>query len=163
MRRILSSPAAVRNVTSAHGMPPALYEHVALLFRFLFAAIHLVGQASIPISLIVIGLTVSELFHRKNFHNRLSTTLRIGTFSCLIRLLAMPLIFLVLAVFLPCTVEIKRILVIHGAMSSALFPIVLTKHFGGHTETAFDTILSNTLLSIITLPIWIAVGLGMIS
>ena len=143
-------------------MPAAFHEHVVPCFDFLLAAFHMAGQAAIPSSLIVIGLTISELFHRKNFQDRWSVTLRIGTFSCLIRLLVMPLIYLILAVFLPCTVEIKRILVIYGAMGSAIFPVVLAKHYNGHTETAFDTIMSNTLVSIVTLPIWIAVGLKMI-
>ncbi len=143
-------------------MHALLHSQIVPWFGFLLKAIHMVGQASIPISLIVIGLTVSTLFHRKNFQDRLATTLRIGTCSCLIRVLLMPAIFLTLAVFLPCTPEIKRILVIHGAMGSAIFPVVLTQHFGGHTETAFDTILSNTLLSVVTLPIWITLGLKMI-
>ncbi len=143
-------------------LPAGFHEHVAPLFDFLLAAIHMVGQAAIPSSLIVIGLTISEMFHRKNFQDRRSTILRIGSFSCLIRLVAMPLLVLTLAMFLPCTVEIKRILVIYGAMGSAIFPVVLAKHHGGHAETAFDTIMTNTLGSVVTLPVWIAVGLRLI-
>jgi predicted permease len=47
-------------------------------------------------------------------------------------------------------------------MGSAIFPMVLAKHYGGDPKTAFDTILSNSLLSVLTLPIWIAVGLSLI-
>jgi predicted permease len=47
-------------------------------------------------------------------------------------------------------------------MGSAIFPIVLAKHYNGNTETAFDTVISNTLVSIITLPLWIAFGMKMI-
>lgn len=129
---------------------------------FLFGprgAVHLVGQAAIPMSLVVIGLTISEFFHRKNFRERWPTTIRISIWSCLIRLLVMPGICLAVAVFLPLTPEIRRILVIYGAMGSAIFPIVLARHYRGHAETALDTVMSNTIVSIVTLPVWIAVGL----
>ena len=60
------------------------------------------------------------------------------------------------------TVEIKKVLIVQGAMGSAIFPMVLAKHYGGDPKTAFDTILSNAFLSILTVPIWIAFGMSLI-
>ncbi len=143
-------------------IPASLAETATPCFDFLFGprgAVHLAGQAAIPMSLIVIGLTISEFFHRANFRERLTTTLRISFWSCLIRLLIMPSLCLLAAVFLPLTPEIRKILVIYGAMGSAIFPVVLTRLYQGNTETALDTVMSNTLVSIATLPVWVAVGL----
>jgi len=137
-------------------------EYAVPCFGFLFWAVHMVGQTAIPISLMMVGLTITELIHHKEIQSRWRTTLKISFWSCLIRLAVMPTIFLGLAVLLPCTAEIKRILVIHGAMGSAIFPIVLSKHYKGNTETAFDTVMSNTLVSILTLPLWIAFGMKII-
>ncbi len=125
-------------------------------------AIHWIGQASIPMSLIVIGLTISGHLHRANFKKRLPRTLRIAVWSCLIRLVIMPAICLAAAVFLPLTMDIRKILVVYGAMGSAIFPIVLARFYQGDTETALDTVMANTLVSIVTLPIWISVGLRLI-
>jgi predicted permease len=138
------------------------HEYVIPCFSFLMWAIHQIGQTAIPISLMTVGLTITALIQHKEIKNRWRTTLKISFWSCLIRLAVMPTIFLTLAVFLPCTAEIKRVLVIHGAMGSAIFPIVLSKHYNGNPETAFDTVISNTLVSIITLPLWIAFGMKMI-
>jgi predicted permease len=143
-------------------LPKEFHEYFVPCFGFLMWAIHQIGQTAIPISLMMVGLTITALIQHKEIQNRWRTTLKISFWSCLIRLLVMPIVFLMLAVCLPCTVEIKRVLVIHGAMGSAIFPIVLAKHYNGNTETAFDTIISNTLVSIITLPLWIAFGMRMI-
>ena len=143
-------------------VPDMFHVHVAPCFDFLLLAIHLLGAASIPLSIILVGATFADHFHRKAIMVRLQDALKIAFWSILIRLVIMPAIFVSLAVGLPCTVEIKQTLVVHGAMGSAIFPMVLAKHYGGDPITAFDTILSNSLLSILTLPIWIAVGLSLI-
>ncbi len=143
-------------------VPAAFHEHVAPCFDFLLLAIHIMGGAGIPLSMIMIGATFADHIHREEIKERLPTTLKIAFWSVLIRLIVLPLIFVLLAVLLPCTVEIKRILIVHGAMGSAIFPLVLAKHYGGEPKTAFDTILSNTVLSILTLPLWTAIGLSLI-
>jgi len=143
-------------------VPAAFHEHVAPCFDFLLLAIHLMGAASIPLSIILIGAIFADHFHRAEMKERLPATLKIACWSILIRLVLLPVIFVSLAVWLPCTVEIKRVLVIHGAMGSAIFPMALAKHYGGDAKTAFDTILSNSLLSILTMPIWVTIGLSLI-
>ena len=143
-------------------IPDAFHEHVAPCFDFLLMAIHLLGAASIPLSIILIGTIFAEHFHREEIKKRWPTTLKIAFWSVLIRLIVMPAIFVALAVGLPCTAEIKQVLIVHGAMGSAIFPMALAKHYGGDAKTAFDTIVSNVSLSVLTLPIWIAIGLRLI-
>jgi len=143
-------------------VPAAFHEHVAPCCDFLLMAVHLLGAAGIPLSIILIGAIFSDHFHRTEIKERLSTTLKIAFWSILIRLVVMPAIFVALAVWLPCTGEIKRVLIIHGAVGSAIFTMALAKHYSGDPKTAFDTILSNSLLSVVTLPLWIAVGLSLV-
>ena len=46
------------------------------------------------------------------------------------------LLFLVLARYLPCPVELKRVILLQAAMPAAVFPIVIGKVYGGDTATA---------------------------
>jgi predicted permease len=80
----------------------------------------------------------------------------------LLRLAVLPTIFVTIAVYAPLTIEMKRVLVIHAAMSSAIFPMVLSRHYDGDPETALDTILPNCLLALVTLPFWVSIGLGLV-
>ena len=143
-------------------VPDAFHEQIAPCFDFLLLAIHLLGAAAIPLSIILVGAVFADHFHWDKIMDRLPTTLKIAFWSILIRLFILPIIFLLIAIWLPCTMEIKRILIIHGAMGSAIFPIVLAKHYGGDPKTAFDTIMGNLLLSVLTAPLWIAFGLSLI-
>ncbi|MGL4594173.1 MAG: AEC family transporter [Thermoguttaceae bacterium] len=144
-------------------VPESEMSHFAHYFEFIFTCIQALGQAAIPMSLIMVGLTIADLTHRGSLSARWKKTIRIAFCSCFLRLLVMPAIFLALALWLPCTMPIRQILVVHGAMGSAVFPIVLSQHYNGDVNTAFDTILSNTFLSIITLPFWISLGLSLVT
>ena len=169
LRRLINGPniAIVLSVSlnllgNSRFVPAAFHEHVAPCFDFLLLAIHLLGAAGIPLSILMIGAIFADHFRWVDIQKRLPSTLKISFWSILIRLAIMPAIFISLAVWLPVTVEIKTILIIHGAMGSAIFPMVLAKHYGGDPKTAFDTILSNSLLSVLTLPLWITIGLSLI-
>jgi predicted permease len=70
----------------------------------------------------------------------------------------MPLLFLLLARFLPCSVEFKRVLVLQAAMPSAVLPIVLTKHCGGDPRTALQVVLGTSFAGLLTIPLWIHFG-----
>jgi len=71
----------------------------------------------------------------------------------------LPLLFLVAAKYLPLTVELKRVLVLEAAMPSAVFPIVLSKHYGGDPPTAVRVVLATTAVSLVTIPLWIRFGM----
>ena len=78
--------------------------------------------------------------------------------ASLVRLGIMPVLFLLLAKFLPCSLELKRVIVLQGAMSSAVLPIVLTKHYGGDARTALQVALGTSLVGLVTIPLWIRLG-----
>jgi predicted permease len=168
LRRVINAPsiaivlAVSLNLIGNYWLPDSFHEHVAPRFDFLLMAIHLLGAAGIPLSIILVGMIFADHFHRAEIKARLPSTLKIAFWSILIRLVMMPVIFISLAVWLPTTDEIKKVLVIHGATGSAIFTMALAKHYGGEPKTAFDTILSNSLLTVLTLPIWIAIGFSLI-
>ena len=70
----------------------------------------------------------------------------------------MPVLFLLVARFLPCSIELKRVIVIEGAMSSAMFPIVMAKHYGGDTRTAIQVVMGTTFAGLVMIPLWIRLG-----
>ncbi|MCL2005109.1 MAG: AEC family transporter [Planctomycetaceae bacterium] len=169
LRQVVNAPsiAIVLSVSlnllgNSRFIPEAFHEHVAPRFDFLLQAIHLLGAAGIPLSILLIGAIFADHFHRKEMGERLPSMLKIAFWAISIRLAVMPMLFIALAVWLPCTDEIKKVLVVHGAAGPAIFTMALAKHYGGDSKTAFDTIFMNSLFSIITLPIWMAIGLWLI-
>lgn len=129
---------------------------------FLVKTIHILGGSSIPITIFLVGLTIADLLDWKTLRSRWKTTAKIAVWGCLVRLVLLPALFLFILMQIDCSLEMKRVVVIHSAMSSAIFPIVLSQHYGGDESVAMDVILSNNILGLITSPIWVAVGLWLI-
>jgi predicted permease len=80
--------------------------------------------------------------------------------SIALRLGILPVLILCAARWLPLPVELKRVLVIQAAMPSGVFPIVLARHYGGQPLTAVQIVLGTTALGILTIPLWLRVGLA---
>ena len=116
---------------------------------------HWLGQCSIPMALILIGAIMAD--HLKEFHS--AHGWRVISSSVLLRLGVLPLLFLLAARYLPVTLELKRVLVIEAAMPAAVFPIVLSKHYGGDPPTAMRVVLGTTVVGLITIPLWIRFGM----
>ena len=53
----------------------------------------------------------------------------------------------------------KRVITIHAAMSAAVFPIVMAKHYGGDPATALRIVLGTSLAGLITIPLWLRFGM----
>jgi predicted permease len=67
-------------------------------------------------------------------------------------------LILAVARWLPCSLELKRVLVVQAAMPAAVFPIVLARHYGGQPLTAVQIVLGTTVLGIFVSPLWISAG-----
>lgn len=118
-------------------------------------AIHLVGQASIPIGLMLIGASFFDFFG----HVAWRRNGRALTAACLVRLGLMPLVFLAVAAWLPLSDDLRRVIAVQAAMPSAVFPLVMARIYGGDAPLALLVILGTTLVSLATMPLWIAAGL----
>jgi len=118
-------------------------------------SIHLLGQAAIPVGLLLIGATFGDHFTPQT----LKGGKRIMITSVVLRVVLTPLLFVALAVFLPITDDLRRVLVVQGAMPAAVVPVVLARHYGGDARVAVQVILATSLVALLTIPFWIAHGL----
>ena len=84
---------------------------------------------------------------------------RVMGLSCLVRIGLLPVLFLALAKWLPCSVELKRVIVLEAAMPAAVFPIVMAKHYGGDAATAVRVVVATSLVGLLTIPLWIRFGM----
>ncbi len=119
------------------------------------SAIHNIGVAAIPLGLILTGATFADQMRDLAVPN--ATGISIG--SAILRLGILPIFMLALARWLPCPIELRRIIVIQAAMPCAVIPVLLTKHYGGEPNTAMRAVLVTTALSFVTIPLWIQFGL----
>lgn len=121
--------------------------------------VHMLGQTAIPLGLIMIGGTIAEQVSTA----KLSIEPRVVAAGSIFRLGLLPATFMLIAWSLPGEmVELRRVVVIQAAMPSAIFPIVLAKHYGGDPPTALRICLGTSLISLLTMPLWLPVGLNLL-
>ncbi len=112
----------------------------------------MLGAVASPICLIICGCSIYDLSRNFTWQPRMLTA---GMIS---RLLIAPMLIMLAAWALPVDPMIKRIMVIQGSIPSAVVSVVLAKRFGGIPELSTQLVLSTTVVSIVTFPLWLAVG-----
>jgi predicted permease len=115
----------------------------------------MIGACAIPMGLILTGAMTADLLK----HFRTNGGGRVLFAACFLRIGLLPVAFLLLARFLPATVELKRVIVLQAAMPAAVFAILAAKYFRGHPPTALRVVLATSVVSFITIPLWIRFGL----
>ncbi len=123
--------------------------------KFVLVTAKMLGECAIPMGIILIGATMGDHLHE--FHS--ASGWRVIFSLCALRVGLMPLLFLLLAKFLPCSLELKRVIVLQSAMPTATFSIVMARHYGGDTPTALRAVIATSVLGLITIPLWIRFGL----
>jgi len=125
-------------------LPPAFTGTLAML-----------GTCLVPLGLLVCGATVEGYLRKPAslVHPRIT----LG--ACLLRLGILPLVLLALAKWAPLPLELRRVLVVQAAMPAAMFPLVISRHYGGQPLIAAQIILVTTLLGILVIPLWLTFGL----
>lgn len=123
--------------------------------NFAFESVDLLGQCAIPIGLILIGATFADLSKGTKIVDRP----QIPAYACALRLGLFPAAFLFFAWLFPFSPELKQVMIVQAAMPCAVFPIVLARHFDGSPEVALKVVLSTTVVSFLTIPLWIASGM----
>jgi hypothetical protein len=156
-RKILNAPLvalvaalALNFLAPAITLPPG----ANLFGKVILTAVQWLGQSAIPLALLLIGAIVADQLEGA----RGGKMVRVVGVAVLMRLGLMPVLFLLLAMFLPCSVEFKRVLLLQGAMPSAVLPIVLTKHCGGDPRIGLQVALGTSLFGLLTIPLWIHFG-----
>ena len=119
------------------------------------ATAKMLGQCAIPLGLVLIGATIAD--HAHEF-----TSARGGramAAACALRLGALPVLFLLLAKFLPASRELRQVILLQAAMPAGVFSIVIAKHYGGDVPTALRVVIATSLAGLVTIPLWIRVGM----
>lgn len=120
---------------------------------------NMLGNCAVPLSLLLIGATINDLINdskEKIFNQQRSAE---AILAVIMRMLFLPIVVLIYAKFAQISPELKKVLVIQAAMPAAVFPIILTKEYGGDTNTSVRIVIVTTLLSVITIPPAIVFGL----
>ena len=122
---------------------------------FVKTTMHMLGACAIPMGLVLVGAMIAD--HLAEFHSEQGW--RVMGASCVLRLGVIPVLFLLLAKFLPCSVELKRVIMLQAAMPSAVFAILAARHFGGDGPTALRVVIATSAVSFVTIPLWIRAGM----
>jgi len=150
-RRIINAPllaialALTLNTFGLHAHMP----------KVLLTGVHWLGQCAIPMALILIGAIVADHLHE--FHS--ASGWRVIGSAVLLRIGVLPVLFLLLARFLPASVELKRVMVLETAMPAAVFPIVMARHYQGDPATAMRVVIGTSVVGLVTIPLWIRFGM----
>ena len=112
----------------------------------------ILGVCAIPLSLLLVGTALHDLMGKMKFD------WRVGSGAVLARLALIPIVILICAKYLPLGTELKQVLVIQAALPSGMFPIVLSRHYGGRTDVAITAVMATTIASLLTMPLVIAFG-----
>jgi len=122
--------------------------------KFMLEATELIGRATIPLALIVVGSILAHRDPNKNIPVKAMVTL----IFC--RLILMPAVTLLALRFFGDLPDLLRaIIVLQAAMPSASTTPILTRRFGGDTQLAANGVFFTTLFSIITVPLFITLTL----
>lgn len=161
--------------------PPSVSIVVALLLNLvdwsflpgflqtgLAKGVGMLGACAVPMALLLIGATIDDhLGDLRGGNGRRGVSVLIVA-AALLRLAVLPATFLAVAWMLRrlpgemrASDELVRVMVIQAAMPSAVMPIVLARHYGGDPATALRVVLGTSIISLVTIPIWVAVGLGL--
>lgn len=117
--------------------------------------IHMSAACAIPLGLLLIGATLMEYFGRP----RELFEVRVTLASSMLRLGVLPVIFLLMAKFLPCPDDLKRVIIVQAAMPAGILPLVIAKHYGGRPLTAVQVVIGTTVLGVFLIPLWLRLGI----
>jgi malate permease and related proteins len=128
----------------------------AHLPKALMSLVHALAVCAVPLGLIMSGVSIQP--HLDDPRQLVNT--RVTLTAWLLRLGVLPWVFLLAARYVPCPVELKRVLVIQAAMPSAVVSIIVARIYGGQPLVAVQIILGTTALALFTIPFWIRFGLS---
>lgn len=151
-RKLINAPsvslllAVGANLTGATAQIPGV----------IMSLVHGLAICAVPLGLIMTGVSVQpHLNDPKQWVNP-----RVTLAAWLLRLGVLPCLFLLAARFLPCPLELKRVLVVQAAMPSGVSSVLIARLYGGQPLVAVQIILGTTVLALFTIPLWIRFGLS---
>ncbi len=126
---------------------------------FAMKMISMLGASAIPLSLVMVGATLADEIVRSRPIAPSAMAARTVSAGAILRLGVMPVLFLLLAWSLPASCgDLKKVIALQAAMPCGIFPVVLSRLYDGDPPTALKLSLGTQLLSLATMPAWLAVG-----
>jgi predicted permease len=107
----------------------------------------MLGSCMGPIAMLLTGMAIAKINLKEGFAN-----VRVYVISA-VRLVVLPLLFMLAVIFLPIPYEIKLCTVCATAMPLGLSTIVIPSAYGLDTKVASGMALVSHLLSCITIPL----------
>ena len=114
--------------------------------------IHMMGQATIPMALLLVGATIFDNFSSIKAVHPLKPVIA----GVALRLLVIPAIFVAMAYLLPIPSSLKTVLCVQAGMPSAVLPAMLVRQYGGDVQMAVRIIVATSVLCLITMPTWLS-------
>ena len=128
----------------------------AMLPKMLTDTIHALGVCAIPLGLIMTGVNLANYLNKP----RELFDVKVSVAAMALRLGVLPVVMLAIAKFLPCSVELKRVILVQAAMPVAVVSIIIARMYGGHPRTAVQIVLGTTALGVFVIPLWLRAGLA---
>jgi hypothetical protein len=129
---------------------------------FVFEIVDALAACAIPVGLLLIGGSVLDLLREKSG----DTGLRVEAGAIAVRLLLVPAVLMGIVALAPFPHDLswlREVLVVQAAMPAGVFAIVIVKSYDGDTEIALRVILATLAGCLITMPIWLSLGMKMLS
>ncbi len=123
-------------------------------------SLHMLGQAAIPLALLLTGATVYDQVRQRNEERPKYAALSL---AMLARLAILPLLILSVARFVPMPAALRNVLVLQAAMPSAMMPVVICRIHSADSRFCVQIVLLSTALSLLTIPLWIRFGMGWVA
>jgi predicted permease len=112
------------------------------------------GQCSVPIGLVLSGAILYDYFGKQP----LAQIIGILSLAIPVRMLILPCCILAIAAWGTGSESLKQVLLIQAAMPAATFPIVMTRLYEQDVQTAWVVVVGTSLLSLMTIPLWMILG-----
>jgi len=125
------------------------YLHIPLPEN-MYNAISLVGNASIPLTMIIMGMQLAEIKPRNLQRSRVSL-------AVIVRLILSPIIAWAIAYFLGVDPLLSKVMIIQAAMPAAAITTIYALQYDCEPDMVSSITLVGTLLSIITLSILLTI------
>ncbi|MBI4439788.1 AEC family transporter [Candidatus Woesearchaeota archaeon] len=110
----------------------------------LFSTMDIVGKATIPLALIILGYKLTEVK---------ITTFRIGLISSIARILGGLAVSLLFVYLLGISGVTKSTIILQSAMPSALMSLLLAQKFRADPDYVASTVFLSTLISLFAIPL----------
>ncbi len=123
---------------------------------FILKAVHLLGAPANPLAILLIGAAFASSLESFSFR----TGWRTMGGGILIRNFLLPILFIMIARYAPIEEDLRRVLILQGAMPAGLYTIVIIKHYHGDATTGLRVAIASTLIGLLTIPLILKWGMS---